>query len=151
MEQNWQNFIRAQLITDIGRLLEHGFDYISVAIMVQAIEFMGSLLDDKPLRARNQSKIRFGHAISRLFDKRYASLNANNWLYDKLRNHMAHQFIPSSWIIITRSVDLKSGKHLQRDGEKLIIAADAFYSDFKQACEKLISLLDSGRLKPKKG
>jgi hypothetical protein len=150
MEKNWQYYIRRQIIDELGRMQQEGFHYYSVVIMVQAIEFLGSMLDDKPIRARNQSKNRFRLAVSKLFDIRYQHLNYNDWLYDKLRNHMVHMFIPSSYLLVVSRKEAGNMQNLEKHNGKLIIVSEDLYTDFVKACTKVIYFIDRGKVKPKK-
>ncbi len=144
-------FIKKTFINEFGRLQEQGFHYVSIMLMAQGIETLGSFLDDKPFRAERQSSKRFSLAINRLFPKQYRKANNNYWLYNKLRNHMAHMFVPSSFLILCTTADKPEGKtHLSYDGEKMIIIAEDFYLDFKSACEKLIKKIDNKEVSSKK-
>jgi len=150
MENFWQNYIRYHFIEEVGRLQRSGFHYFSVVIMVQVIEFLGGMLDNKPLRARNQSKNRFRLAIAKLFDSRYQRLNNNDWLYDKLRNHMVHAFIPSSLLKIISAGEKGNSRNLEKEGDILVIVSEELFSDFTRACQKVIYLIDSGKIPAKK-
>lgn len=146
-----KEFIQKIFIDDIKRLQKHEFHYLSIILIGQAIETLGAFLDKKPLRARQQSKKRFNKAINVLFKPRYKFLNREDWLYDKLRNHMTHMFVPSAYLHLTFKDDPTLDKrHLDMDDKKLIIIAEDFHNDLIQACEKLFKMIDEGRIKPKK-
>lgn len=72
---NEKQFIQKYLIDDIKVLLDKQLFYIALLIITQSIEFLGSYLDKKPIRARGQSKIRFNSALYYLFPGKYSSCN----------------------------------------------------------------------------
>lgn len=145
-----KEFIEKMILAEVLRLQQQGFYYLSFFVLSQAIEFLGSFLDKKPFRAKHQSKQRFGNAISTLFPAKYQRLNYNGWLYDKLRNHLAHSFIPSSWIVFTSKNENSSAVHLSRFENKTVFVAEDFYVDFEKACQQLFKMIESGIIKPKK-
>ncbi len=132
------DFINQTIINDIKAMLDNDLYYLSIVIMVSAIETLGAFLDKKPLRARAQSYKRFNLAIDKLFPAKYKQINKNGFLYDKLRNHLSHNLIPSSYIIIIDK-EIESKKHLSFYDKKIIIAADIFYKDLKKASEIIIN------------
>ena len=103
--------------------------------MAQGLETLGSFLDSKPLKARDQSKLRFSHAINRLMPKEYSQFNNNHRLYDQLRASLAHTFTTSRSLLLSSNDNPEFGKkHLHEKDEKLILVAENFYNDFKKAC-----------------
>ena len=138
------------LLGEVKRLQEHGFFYLSFFVMSQAIEFMGSFLDTKPFRAKHQSQHRFEAAIKKLFPTKYHKLNNRHFLYQKLRNHLAHSFLPSAWISFTSKIENPKVKHLARRGNRTVFVAEDFASDFEIACNTLIKMIEDGEVKPKK-
>ncbi|HAF30161.1 MAG TPA: hypothetical protein DCG75_14060 [Bacteroidales bacterium] len=146
-----KEFIQKVFIDEIGRLVEAGFYHFAFVIMAQGLETLGSFLDSKPLKAREQSKLRFSHAINRLMPKQYAGLNNNHRLYDQLRASLAHTFTVSLQIYLTSKSDPVLGKnHLQEIDSKLILVAEDFYEDFKKACERLMEGMEKGIIPDKK-
>ncbi len=143
-------FIKKEILDEIARLQDNGFHYLSVYVISMAIEFVGSFLDSKPFRARQQSKQRFSNAINNLFPPSYHRLNHNDWLYNKLRNHLAHSFMPSSWIVIASKKENPNLVHLSLKEKKTVFIAEDFYQDFESACNILFRLMESGKIKPKK-
>ena len=119
--------------------------------MAQGLETLGSLLDNKPLKAKDQSKLRFSHAVNRLMPVKYNKLNSNHALYDKLRASLAHTFTTSRQIYLTSKTDSDFGKkHLQEIDEKLVLVSEEFYVDFKKACKRLLEAMDKGIVSDKK-
>ena len=145
-----KEFIQKVILNEVARLQKHDFYYLSFFVLSQAIEFLGSFLDKKPFRAKQQSKQRFSNAISTLFSSKYQRLNSNDWLYHKLRSHLAHSFVPSSWIDFTSKAENPKAIHLSRINKKTVFVAEDFLIDFESACQKLFKLLESGEVKSKK-
>ena len=150
MEENKNNetvdFLEKVIINDIKLMQDKGLYYLSFALMASAIETLGAFLDKKPLRARAQSYKRFNLAVERLFPSKYKQINKNGFLYDKLRNHLSHNLLPSSYLILI-DTENDSQKHLNFENEKLIVAADVFYKDLKNATLKIIDKINKGELK----
>ena len=146
-----KEFIQKVFIEETGRLVESGFHHFAFVIMAQGLETLGSFLDSKPLKAREQSKLRFSHAVNRLMPKEYSRLNNNHKLYDKLRASLAHTFTVSRSLLLTSKSNSEFGKkHLQETDEKLILVAEDFYDDFKKACIRLLDGMEKGIISDKK-
>jgi hypothetical protein len=146
-----KEFIQKVFIEETGRLVDAGFYHFAFVIMAQGIETIGSFLDSKPLKAREQSKLRFSHAINRLMPKEYSQLNNNHKLYDQLRASLAHTFTASRSLLLTSKDNPEFGKkHLQETDEKLILVVENFYADFKKACLRLLDGMDKGKISDKK-
>ncbi len=157
MKQNLGNnlsakdFIQKVFIEETGKLVDEGFYHFAFVIMAQGLETLGSFLDSKPLKAREQSKLRFSHAINRLMPRQYTALNNNHVLYDQLRASLAHTFTASRQIYLTSKTNSNySKKHLQQSEGKLILVVEDFYADFKKACERLLDGMDKGIISEKK-
>ena len=146
-----KDFIKKIYIDEVGRLTDAGFYHFAFVIMAQGLEVLGSFLDAKPLKARDQSKLRFSNAINRLMPKEYAILNNSHKLYDQLRASLAHTFTVSRHIYLTSRSDKDFGKkHLQEIDDKLILVAEDFYSDFKKACDRLFEGMKKGLIAERK-
>lgn len=146
-----KEFIQKVFIEKTEKLVNQGFYHFAFVIMAQGLETLGSFLDNKPLKARDQSKLRFSHAINRLMPKEYASFNNNHKLYDQLRASLAHTFTVSRQIYLTSKSDKELGKkHLSEIDGKLILVAENFYSDFKKACLRLFEGMEKGIIPEKK-
>ena len=127
-----------------------GLSYMQFVIMGQAIEVLGSFLDNKPMKAKGQSAKRFSLGVKKLFGGRYRLLNDNCFLYDKLRNQMTHTFIPGNdLILLNQAENTKGYKHLQMADGKLVLISEVFYEDICNACERLLEAIKSGVLPPK--
>lgn len=146
-----KEFIQKVFIEETGQLVNEGFYHFAFVIMSQGLETLGSFLDAKPLKAREQSKLRFSHAVNRLMPKQYAVLNNNHALYDQLRASLAHTFTASRHIFLTSKSNTEFGKkHLQEIEGKLILVTEEFYSDFKKACERLLDGMNKGIISERK-
>ena len=146
-----KEFIQKVFIDETGRLVDAGFYHFAFVIMAQGLEVLGGFLDTKPLKAREQSKLRFSHAINRLMPKEYSKFNDNHRLYDQLRASLAHTFTASRSLLLTSNNDAKFGKkHLQETDKKVILVAENFYNDFKKACLRLMDGMDKGIINDKK-
>ena len=148
MEEQLKYFLNKILIEDVKKLIDNQQYYIALIIMSQSIETLGAFLDNKPFRAKAQSKKRFSLALRYLFPNKYKKANNNFFLFDKLRNHIAHILIPSSRINILEKNSEE--KHMQIINGVLNISITEFYKDVKTATEKLIKMIDNKEIKYKK-
>ncbi|MCG8411497.1 MAG: hypothetical protein MI739_09455 [Bacteroidales bacterium] len=146
-----REFVQRIFIDDIERLIKSELYHFAFVIMSQGLETLGSFLDSKPLKAREQSKLRFSHAINRLMPREYGKLNNNHKLYNQLRASMAHTFTSSREIYLTsKNHKIYGNKHLNIIEGKLILVAELFFSDFKKACIRLFDGIDKGIVSEKK-
>lgn len=146
-----KEFIQKVFIIETEKLVRAGFYQFAFVIMAQGLEVLGSFLDEKPVKAKDQSKLRFSHAINRLMPKEYTKLNNNHKLYDQMRASLAHTFTVSRYIYLTTKNESKLGKkHLSEVDGKLVLVAEYFYLDFKKACERLIEGMHKGIIPEKK-
>jgi len=146
-----KEFIQKVFIDDIQKLIDAQLYHFAFVIMAQGLETLGSFLDNKPLKARDQSKLRFSHAINRLMPKEYASWNNNHRLYDQLRASMSHTFTTSRHLILTSKNDSTfANKHLAEIDGQLVLIAETFYNDFKKACLRLFDGMNKGIVTEKK-
>ena len=142
-----EHFIREVIVDEITKLQGVGLLYMQFVIMGQAIEVLGSFLDNKPMKAKGQSAKRFSLGVKKLFGGRYRLLNDNGFLYDKLRNQMTHTFIPGNDL---NQANNKNGyKHLQIIDGKLVLISEVFNEDICKASERLLEAIKNGVLSPK--
>lgn len=142
-------FIEENLIKNLRIVIDKDLIVFSFVLMAQGIEIMGAYLDNKPMRAVRQSAARFNIALSRLFPKEYLDNNKKGFLYKQLRSNIIHMYIPTSSIELRRGVS-KSGLHMQKKNDVLILYLEDFYEDYLKAIKKLIYLIKSNKLKLKK-
>ena len=146
-----KEFIQKVFINDVEKLVESGLHHFAFVVMAQGLEVLGSFLDQKPLKAKDQSKLRFSHAINRLMPREYARLNDNHRLYDQLRASLAHTFTSGRYVFLTSKSNPDYGNnHLQTVNDKLILVAENFYFDFKKACNRLLEGMEKGIISDKK-
>ena len=145
-----EKFLNEIMIQELGKVVQADLAYTQFVLMGQAVEVLGSLLDNKPMKAKGQSAKRFAQSVNRLFGGRYRVLNDNNMLYDKLRNQMTHTFIPSKDILLRNQKDSQGEyHHLEFWNGKLVLVSEVFYEDICRACRRLLHLLKEGKVKPK--
>lgn len=145
-----EHFLREVVVNEIAKLQGAGLSYMQFVIMGQAIEVLGSFLDNKPMKAKGQSAKRFSLGVKKLFGGRYRLLNDNCFLYDKLRNQMTHTFIPGGDLILLNRADNEYGyKHLHMVDGRLVLVSESFYEDICRAVERLLEALKTGALAPK--
>lgn len=145
-----ESFFNKVIIGELGKLQKADLSYMQFVIMGQAIEVLGGFLDNKPMKAKGQSAKRFSYGVNRLFGGRYRLLNNNEYLYDKLRNQMTHTFIPGKDLLLLNEAENPGNyKHLEIIDGRLVLIAEVFYKDICSACQRLISYLREGKVKPK--
>ena len=149
MEIKIEDFLRKTVIEDVSFLIDNKKYYSALIILSQTIETLGAFIDNKPFRAKIQSKKRFGLALKLLFPKNYKRANNNFFLYNKLRNQIAHILVPSTLINITEYTgDRNEHMTSSKDGV-LFISVTQFLNDVVEAVNKLEKKFNSGELKAK--
>ena len=141
-------FIENYLIKNINSLLKEEQYYPLYIYCSIGIETLGAIIDNKPIRARNQSKYRFGMALYQLFPNQYGFVNKNSFLYDALRNHSVHNLLPSSKLQIINKGN-KTVRHLDQSKERVTFVIDIFANDFLKACSSALNMIESGEVKIK--
>ena len=143
-------FVNKFFVEELKRIQEHNFHHFSFILIGEAIETLGGLMDNKPLKAKAQSMKRFNKGIYSLMPRKYTLANDGNFLYDKLRNQMVHSFIPSASLILTcREQNTNNYKHLEMVDGKMVLVSEDFYEDLLHACKRLFYLLDTEKVKAK--
>jgi Mor family transcriptional regulator len=140
-------FLRKYIITDIRLMQENNLHLQSVQLLTLSIEFLGGLLDGKPLKSEQQSKKRFNSALKQLFPGKYYYLNKDYFLYDSLRNQLIHAFSPGGKLLLCKANS--NLKHLETHENKLVIVIEVFYEDVKKACEKIIEMIEEDKIRHK--
>jgi len=146
-------FIKKVLIDEIGDiLLNHKF--LSFGLIATGIELLGTCIESpkNSFYIQGESGNRFRLAIDQLFPseyKRYNNLkNVNNFncdLYIELRCGMNHSLLPKSKIALTERKF--NHKNLSSSGDKLLLVAEDFFEDFRNACNQVIQKIDNGEIK----
>ena len=140
------NFLNC-ILDHAKSLNAEGNNVVATLVMSQLIEIMGSYLDNKPMRSREQSANRFNTAIYKLFPIKYSKANRKSFLYYQLRTSIVHTLTPTSSII------LKSGtseQHLSEKDEITEIYTGNLLCDTEKALRILIRLINEDKVKLKK-
>ena len=145
---NSKQFIERFLIKEVESLIKHEQYYPTLVYTSIGIETLGAIIDDKPIRAREQSKFRFASALFHLFPNQYGFVNKQNFLYDALRNHSAHNLLPSSKLLIVNKKN-KTVRHLDQSKEQTTLIIEYLANDFIKACYLAIDKIDKGEVKMK--
>ena len=143
-----KDFVEKYLIENVQSLLEGQQYYPLFVFAALGIETLGAVIDNKPIRTRNQSKYRFGTALFKLFPNQYGFINKKAFLYEALRNHSAHNLLPSSQLMLLNNNN-GTIRHLEPRGEKVAFIIETFAKDFLEACHKAIKLIDDGEVRMK--
>lgn len=142
-------FLNQNLIAESHKLLENELYNSLLVHIAQGIEVLGAFLDTKPLRARDQSRIRFDAAISRLFPSAYTRANLDSWMYRHYRTHVIHTFLPGSHLFPVSQKELPAAVHLSRREGKLVLVYEVLQDDYQVAVNQIIKLIESGAVKSK--
>ena len=143
-----ESFINKYLKAEVKNLLDNQSYYPLLIYATLGIETLGAIIDDKPVRATNQSKVRFGSALYHLFPNQYGFINKGAFLYESLRNHSAHNLIPSTKIFFVDK-DSKSVRHLAQQKIQVTFVIETFAKDFIAACDIALEKIKNGELKSK--
>lgn len=143
-----KTFIERFMIKEVESMLEHQLYYPLLVYTAIGIETLGAIIDTKPIRAREQSRFRFASALYNLFPNQYGFVNKQNFLYDALRNHSAHNLMPSSKLLLINKDD-KTVRHLDQKKNQVSLVIEILAKDFLKACETAIYKIDSGEVKLK--
>lgn len=147
-------FIENVLIREVKAIQqEHGHHYISFGLISQGIEFLGACLDNHPFNAEKRSSKRFNRCIRELFPAEYHRfVNKSSKkpfdLYGNLRCGLLHVFIPGPDLEIIQEAEVNDyGKHLEvknfNGKERLILVSQRLMTDFENACNQVISKIDT--------
>lgn len=145
-----ERFLHEVIIAELSKMQGIGLSYMQFVVMGQAIEVLGSFLDQKPMKAKDQSAKRFSLSVNKLFGGRYRLLNDRRGLYHTLRNQMTHTFLPGgNMLLLNRSQNTNGYQHLEQVGERLVLISEDFFEDICRAVERLCAALRDKRLKAK--
>ena len=144
-----KDFIKGPLIQEIEDMtMKDGkptHPYLGFQLISSSIEFLGACLDSHDWASSGLSEKRFRLAIDKLFSQEYKQYNKkyNKFdLYSNLRCSLVHSSRPGNFIGLSERKHGCNGLLLQED-KMLKICFEDFLSDFKDACNKLISFIDS--------
>lgn len=142
-------FLQKQVMQSVKKVFDDNQLVFGFMLMAQATEILGSYLDYKPFRAKQQSFKRYCLSINKLFPYEYSKANDKGFLYYQLRACMTHMFIPTERISLNSGWQSKEKPHLSISNEVMYLYSEDFFKDFQNAIEKLISLISSDKIKLK--
>ncbi len=136
-----------EILAQAKHLTDNGNSVLATLVMSQLIEIMGSYLDEKPMRSREQSANRFNTAIFRLFPIKYSKANRKSFLYYQLRTSIVHTLTPTCSIALKNGI---SDKHLTETEEVTQIYTGNLLKDIEKAVSILSRLINEDKIKLKK-
>ena len=145
-EMSIDNFIDTVILDEMNKIIKvHGFHYLGFILVANAIEFVGSLLDQNDFNKPRLSKKRFNRLIKECFPeeyKKYTDKDSNNNLYENLRCGMVHFMCPDVGVALTHRKESEHyhTTHLKPDkyGSVVLVIED-LYDDLCQAIKKIRS------------
>jgi hypothetical protein len=143
------DFLRNHVLETVESTFRNNQLLFGFMTAAQATEIMGSYLDDKPLRAKQQSLKRFSLAINRLFPQAYYDANNDNFLYFQLRACMTHMFLPTARLSLNSGKGTKEKPHLFELDGVLYLYSEEYLRDFRYAISNLERRIKEGRIKLK--
>ena len=142
------DFIEEYLVKNVESMLKEKQYYPLLVYATIGIETLGAMIDNKPIRVRNQSKYRFGTALYQLFPNQYGFINKEAFLYEALRNHSAHNLMPSGKMMILNENN-GTIRHLEPRKEKVSFIIEDFAKDFLEACKLALKMIEEGKARVK--
>jgi len=133
-----KEFIKSFLIEEVKSTIDD-HPYMAFIIMGIGIEFLGKCLDPslKDWNAPGRSKIDFENAIHTIpaLNKYVLFLTSHN-MYSSFRCGLAHAVSPKVEITLSSKGEME---HLVQTGSRINFKVEDFFTDFKLACEDVIS------------
>lgn len=138
------------IIQDLMRQMEDIVDnhpFFSWSLMLAGVELLGTCLDkENDFFTENKSSARFSNAIDKLFPAEYKQYKKR--LYKELRCGVNHYTFPKPTIVLSERAYGKEHLSFSEQGYLVLVAED-FFEHFKQACEKVIRMVDDGNIQEK--
>ncbi len=159
---NAKEFIEIYLMDGIGAIQgtgRHDHYYLSFGLITQGIEFLGACLDNGDYLLQGRSRARFEKAITELFPRDYHKYVGKGCAYDlyaNLRCGLLHVVLPGHDVELIQQAEVSAfgGDNLDivevRGKKRLILVAQAFYNDFKDACEEVRKRIGNKEISDKK-
>ena len=147
-----KQFIQNVLILEIKNIVD-GHKYLSFGLITNGIELLGICIESPKSHfyVRNKSADRFRGAVDQLFPSKYKQFNNLKKeksfgydLYSELRCGMNHSVLPGPKVALSER--MHGHKNLSIQNNQLVLVAEDFYDDFKNACEKVIAKIDKGEI-----
>src|ERR1035441_1892650 len=126
-----KSFIQQVFLSELREIVyEHGYHYLSFALICSGIEFLGKAADPEAIwRTYRAGGYHFKLALKKLMPG-YG--NHSNLLYKSLRCSFAHGLIPGPPVGLTHRQESKkyATKHLHVSKGGFVIVVEDFYDDF---------------------
>lgn len=142
-------FLNDHVLGAVKKTFDNNQIFFGFMVLGQAIEILGSYLDDKPMRAKQQSLKRFSIAINRLFPPKYREANESSFLYYQLRACMTHMFVPTAKLNLISGKQNKEKPHLSISNGVMSIYSEDFLTDFTLAVSSLQKRISDKKLRLK--
>lgn len=153
-----KEYIEKVLVGEIQNIV-NGHKFLSFGLITAGIELLGILIDpsNNKFFEKGKSGERFRYAIKELFPNKYHQYNVKYKddvvpddkfdLYIELRCGLNHSTFPKPKIGLSEREH--GGENLSIQDRKLILLAEDFFDDFKEACEKVLKKIERGEIKNK--
>ena len=131
------DFIKSVFIDELELMISQ-HPYISFMVMGIGIEFLGKCISiEQNWNESGNSKSDFEAAVKEIPSlKRYTPYLTSHKLYSSFRCGMAHAASPKHQITLSSKKEME---HLVEHNDRLNLKVEDFYSDFKDACEYVIT------------
>lgn len=140
------SYIEKYLIKETGEIV-NAHQELSWVLMMAGIELLGRCVKEK-IADDSNNEVYFREGL-KLFKPEYQKYNTDSKnpydLYKKLRCGFSHLTFPKDSIVISERVN--GSTNLSFFNGKLVIVAEDFYEDFKEACNKVINMFRAGTIK----
>lgn len=141
------DYIEKYLIKEIGEIVD-AHQELSWVLMMAGIELLGRCVKENVTDDNNNEEY-FREGL-RLFKPEYQKYNTDKKnpydLYKKLRCGFSHLTFPKDAIAISERGS--GSENLSFVYGKLVVVAEDFYEDFKEACTKVVEMFKAGTIKP---
>ena len=151
-----KGYINQYLIEEIKAIQDSNHHYLSFFLISSGIELLGACIDkNQNFWKENRSRKRFDMCIQKLFPTDYHQYNNRDskyYIYSDLRCGLLHSTLPKKNLELIQQKEAKQYhlNHLQvcevRGNKRLILVSEDFYKDFKNACNKLIEMIDKDQV-----
>ena len=124
-----------QTLQEAKKQYESGNTLLALILITLCIEWMGAMLDDKPLKSPKQSKRRFNKAIELLLRGKYAMFNRDSFFYEYWRNPLIHSGKLSKRFVL---IEAPINNHLcLNDNKQWMFVPTVFIHDMQASFRKL--------------
>jgi len=137
------------------KLVTTNHQFYAIGLISQGIEFLGAIIDDKPVHEEGRSRERYDKAVREYLPEKYHSfLGKDNDidLYKALRCGPTHGFYPGSTIELTTEKEALNTDTIHLDHNKrgrLSIIVESYMIDFLTACDEMIKKFENGKIEDK--